>query len=226
MAHATAPPFTPPEGSRLAMTYEEWLAWPEGESRQSEWVAGEVTVSMPPSGLHQEVIAFLFIVLRVYARFFDLGIVRQAPFEVRLADGSSREPDLFFLAKANRERLTPQRLLGPADIAVEVVSPDSVRRDRLEKFAAYALAGIPEYWLLDPRPGRQRQEFFRLTDEGVYEPVAVDDGGRFRSAVLPGFWLRPAWLREDPLPDPLACLAEIAPDLLAAATRGSGRPGR
>lgn len=211
-----------PEEPRLAMTYEEWLAWPDGESKQSEWVDGEVVVFMPPSGLHQDVIAFLFILLRLYARSADLGLVRQAPFEVRLSDRSSREPDIFFVAKEHLERLTPQRLLGPPDLAIEVVSPDSVRRDRLQKFAEYALAGVPEYWLLDPRPDREREEFFRLTDEGIYEPVPPDADGRYRSEVLPGFWLRPAWLRQDPLPDPLACLNEISPDLLASVA--TGRP--
>ena len=49
MAHATVAA-SPAEEPRLAMTYEEWLAWPEGESKQSEWVDGEVVVFMPPSG--------------------------------------------------------------------------------------------------------------------------------------------------------------------------------
>jgi len=214
MAQATATT-SPTEEPRLAMTYEEWLAWPEGESKQSEWIDGEVVVFMPPSGRHQDVIGLLFNLLSWYVHTLGLGLVRLAPFEMRLSTRASREPDLIFLAREHEERLTPQRLIGAADLVVEVISEHSVRRDRLEKFAAYAQAGVPEYWLLDPRPGRQREDFYRLTDEGTYEPVPLDAEGRYHPIVIPGFWFRPAWLRRDPLPNPLACLAEIAPHLLA-----------
>ncbi len=215
---------SPTQEQRLAMTYEEWLAWPEAEGKQSEWVDGEVIVFMPPTGLHQDVLWFLSTVLGIYVHRLGLGVVRFAPFEMRLTERASREPDLVFVAREHEERLTPQRLVGPADLAVEVVSDDSVRRDRLAKFAAYALAGIPEYWLLDPRPGRQREDFFRLSDEGTYEPVPLDADGRYHSLVVPGFWFRPAWLRQDPLPDPLACLAEIAPHRFAETVGGASNP--
>lgn len=201
------------------MTYEEWLAWPDGESKQTEWVDGEVIVFVPPTWFHQDALGFLHILLRLYARFFDLGAVVAAPFEMRLSDRSSREPDLLFVARDHLDRLTVERLIGPADLAVELVSEGSVRRDRLEKFAEYALAGVPEYWLLDPRPGRQRSEFYRLGDEGTYEAVPLDADGRYHAAVLPNFWFRPDWLWQDPPPDPLACLLEIAPQIL------SGAPG-
>jgi Uma2 family endonuclease len=35
---------------------------------------------------------------------------------------------------------------GPADLVVEVVSPDSPTRDRQEMLVDYAEAGVPEYW--------------------------------------------------------------------------------
>jgi Uma2 family endonuclease len=199
---------------RLAMTYEEWLVWSDGESKQSEWVDGEVVVFMPPTILHARVSGFVFLLLSHYVRLRDLGQVLTAPVEMRLSPTVSHEPDLLVI--------TPQRVDGPADLVVEIVSADSVRRDRLEKFAEYALAGVPEYWLLDPRPGHQREDFFRLTDEGIYEPIEPDAGGRVHSRALPGFWLDPAWLRQDPLPDPVACLREIAPDLLAGGPLQAG----
>lgn len=40
---------------------------------------------------------------------------------------------------------------GPADLVVGIVSPDSVGRDRGEKFYEYAQGGVPEYWLIDPQ---------------------------------------------------------------------------
>lgn len=110
--------------------------------------------------------------------------------------------------------------MGPADLAVELISDSSVRRDRLEKFTEYAMAGVPDYWLVDPRRGRQQAFFLRLGDEGVCEATPPDAEGRVHSAVLPGLWLRPEWLWQDPLPSPRACLAKIAPEAPAPAAAG------
>jgi hypothetical protein len=38
-----------------------------------------------------------------------------------------------------------------------------------------------------------------------------------RSKAVDGFWLRPEWLLDDPLPTAMRCLAAIAPDALRAA---------
>jgi Uma2 family endonuclease len=202
------------EEQRLPMSYEEWLAW-AGESTQSEWVDGEAIVFMPPKTVHALISGWLFNLLWLYTDLLDLGQVIQAPFEMRLAH-SAREPDILFIARRNLERLTPERLLGPADLVVELVSDDSVTRDRRDKLAEYAAAGVPEYWLFDPRPRRQTSAFFLLTEEGDYRAAKLDEDGRYHSAVLPGFWLDPAWLWREPLPNPLPLLAAIAPDALRA----------
>jgi hypothetical protein len=48
-------------------------------------------------------------------------------------------------------------------------------------------------------------------------PVEPDAAGRIHSTVLPGFWLDPAWLTQDPLPTQLAVIQQIAPEALRAA---------
>lgn len=205
----------PSEERRIAMSYQDWLNW-EGSDRQSEWVDGEAIVFMPPTIPHADVAGFVYILLFHFARFFDLGRVMQAPVEVRLAPGVSREPDVLFVARRHLDRITHHRIDGAADLVVEVVSDDSVTRDRVKKYEEYAAAGIPEYWLFDPRPRRHEHAFFQLTTEGIYRSVPLDPDGRYRSSVLPGFWLRPDWLWQEPPPDPLHCLREIAPDAIAS----------
>ena len=171
---------------------------------------------MPPNLLHQRLVAFLETLLSWYVRRLDLGEVVQAPFEMRIRPGrSSREPDLLFVSRANAARLTLERLEGPADLVVEIVSAHSAVRDRREKFAEYQEAGVPEYWLLDARPGQRQASFFQLGSDGRYREIAPDVEGRYYSAVLPGFWLDPAWLWQDSLPDP----DELKPLILAAADR-------
>lgn len=209
MAHA--PSIAPPQAEqRIAMTYEEWLAWPDAESKQTEWVDGEAIFFMPPKTVHAMVLGLVYRLVIDYVDLFDLGQVIFAPFEMRL-ERSAREPDLLFVATDHLDRLTPERLLGPADLAVEIVSDDSTTRDRRDKFREYAAAGVPEYWLFDPRPGHHRADFFGLTADRTYEPIPPDADGRVHSRVLPGFWLDPAWLWQEPLPKPASLLALIAP---------------
>ena len=132
---------------------------------------------------------------------------------MRIVPGrSSREPDLLFVARDHRDRIADKRVEGPADLVVELISDDSVTRDRVDKSREYEAAGIPEYWLLDPRPRQQRADFYQLTGAGTYRPVSPDADGRYHSVVVPGFWLRPDWLWQDPLPAVWTCLAEIAPE--------------
>ena len=77
-----------------------------------------------------------------------------------------------------------------------------------------------EYWIIDPRPGKQRADFYVLDDKNHYRPVPIDANGVYTSTVLPNFWLQVEWLCADE-PNPLTALAEIiGPDKLTAALQG------
>jgi len=197
------------------VSYEEWLARPE-DARQSEWVDGEVIEFMPPKTIHQLIVFLLGKLVGLFVEIQGLGTVFVSPYEMRLGQ-SAREPDLLFVATKNLGRLDANRLTGPADLAVEIVSDDSVARDRIVKFAEYEAAGVGEYWIVDARPGLEAVEWFGLGADGHFAPIWPDAEGRLRSVVLPGFWLDPAWLRQDPLPDALPLLLRIAPEALRAA---------
>ncbi len=210
---------TPPEAAerRLKMTYDEFLARAD-EDVHAEWVDGEVTVFVPPSIRHQRLVSLLHYLLGLYTDLRNLGEVLVAPVEMRLEpQGSSRVPDLLFVAKANASRLSAARLDGPADLVVELVSDSSVARDRADKFYEYQEAGIGEYWVIDPRPGKERVDLYALTPEGRYQAILPDAEGRYHSVALPGFWMRAEWLWQDPLPKPLVLLQEIAAETMRAA---------
>lgn len=200
-----------PSGERrIPMTYDEWLAW-ASETRLSEWVDGEAIEFMPATTRHQDVVGFLFALLRFFVDLRQLGYVAPSPIEVRLSNRSSREPDIVFVAAAHAHRIEAKRVVGAPDLVVEVISDDSVRRDRIVKRDEFAAAGVPEYWILDCRPGHEREEFLVLDDAGRYREADRGADGVVRSVAVPGFWLDPAWLRADPLPSVVSCLRAIAP---------------
>jgi Uma2 family endonuclease len=120
---------------------------------------------------------------------------------------TGREPDLLFVAKTNLNRLQPNFLNGAADLVVEIISPESAGRDSQTKFQEYQTAAISEYWLINPLDNLAT--FYQLNDNGQYQAVDLDAEGKYFSRIISGFWLRPAWLWQEPLPDVEDAMLEI-----------------
>ncbi|HLJ81947.1 MAG TPA: Uma2 family endonuclease [Ktedonobacterales bacterium] len=205
---------TPPQ-PELHMSYEEFLDWAD-EDTLAEWVDGKVIMTSPASVRHQLVAKLLQELVTTFANVHTLGLVIPPPFQMKLAT-SGREPDLLFITTEHHDRLKKARLEGPADLVVEVISPESFSRDRGEKYSEYEAGGVPEYWLIDP--DREVAEFYQLDARGRYQLVAADAGDIYRSRVLPSFWLRVGWLWQDPLPEMEQALLEIDGDAYAAFLR-------
>ncbi len=108
--------------------------------------------------------------------------------------GLSTEPDGMFVSAAARRsgRVVvrggrPDRgkglvVEGAPDMVLEVVSPTSVRKDTVEMLDLYWQAGIPEYWLVDPRGDEPRLTLYSHTRAG-YRAVRPSGGWR-KSAVF------------------------------------------
>jgi Uma2 family endonuclease len=192
---------TPPEPP--GMTYDEFLARAD-EDILAEWVKGQVILTSPASKLHQAVADFLLKVVGTFVEAHELGTVISAPFQMKLQSG--RDPDLLFVANEHTDRFRESYLDGPADLVVEIVSPEGIGRDRGEKFYEYAQGGVPEYWLIDPQA--RWAEFYRL-EEDHYRLAFGGREGEYHAGVLPGFLLRVEWLWQTPLPRVLDVLHEL-----------------
>lgn len=190
------------------LTYEEFLAWCD-EDTWAEWVDGEVVMVSPASERHQAIRGFLETLLSIYVQERGLGRVLGAPFQMRLAEPvrSGREPDLLFVARERLVHLKETYLDGPADLVVEIISPESRLRDRGEKFAEYELSGVREYWLLDPE--RREADFYRLDPRGRYRLAEPDREGWYESVAIPGFRLKLEWPWQVPMPKVLEVVREL-----------------
>ena len=202
-------PATPlaPEPPRNKLSFEEFLAWSDGDC-WAEWVDGEVVLMSPASPEHQRLLQFIYKLLDAWVQARRLGEVFVAPIAMKLASRpSGREPDLLFVANASADRLRETYLDGPADLVVEIISPESEERDRVTKFLEYEAGGVPEYWLLDP--ARREAYFYQRSADERYHLQVPGPDGRYQTAALAGFWLRPDWLWQRPLPPVAELLAEI-----------------
>ena len=195
----------PPQGK---ITFDEFLEWAD-EDTHAEWEDGQVIMASPASLEHQDLSSWLTTILRVYVRRRKLGRVVGAPFLVRLqVSQQAHEPDLLFIKNENLGQLQSTYFEGPPDLIVEIISPESISRDRGRKFVEYESEGVPEYWLLDPI--RRQAEFYQLSEGGYYRLALPDDDGNYHSLSITGFWFKVAWLWQEPLPDELSILRQLA----------------
>jgi len=189
------------------LSYEEFLQACD-EDTLAEWVNGEVVMTSPASNRHQSISDFLLIILSLYVEQGAVGRVISAPFQMKTGpDLGGREPDVLFVAEVHLARLKDTYLDGPADLVVEVVSPESRLRDRGEKLAEYELGGVREYWIIDP--DKRQVDLFLLGEDGRYERRKPDAQGIYHSAVVPGFWIDEQWLWADPPPKTLGVLRQL-----------------
>ncbi|WP_287127961.1 Uma2 family endonuclease [Candidatus Cyanaurora vandensis] len=154
--------------TKQQLTFEEYLSYDDGTDTHYEWVHGELYAMTPASWGHESIVAFLFV--QLYLEIQRQGLawqVRQNGVGVRTIQQRVRLPDLCVfeeqLSMAKREAAI---LTTPPLLAVEIVSPESVRRDYRTKRSEYATFEIPEYWIVDPLA--QKVSILQL-EEGFYD---------------------------------------------------------
>lgn len=167
-----------------------------------EWVEGYLIKMSPVHRVHDKLTSYLRQLLDAFFELQRIGVVLSQPFVMRLPafPKRRREPDLIVVLDTNTYTLKDTYMDGPADIVIEVVSEESVERDRGEKFKEYEKGGVPEYWLLDPI--RKESSFYRLNEEGVYVRHSEDAKGNYRTPALPGLVLHVPTLWKEELPGP------------------------
>lgn len=172
-------------------TYEDYLRLPEDGNRY-EVLRGSLYVTPPPIYDHQYVVWQLDQTLGRFVHENKLGVVLIAAFDIRLPARLTDpvEPDVIFFRSGNQPRPGARFFQGVPDLVIEVLSPGTRRNDQTVKFDAYREAGIPEYWIVDPKDrtvvvyglSEDRHRYVELCRGGEGEAV--------RSAVLPGLEVR------------------------------------
>jgi Uma2 family endonuclease len=165
-------------------TYADLADMPD-DGRRYEILGGELLVAPAPSPDHQDILGYLYASFRDFVLRHGLGKVFVSPLDTRLTTYDTVQPDLQFIAR-NRLGIKGSRAIeGAPDLALEVLSPKTRSVDLVRKFAAYATAGVREYWIVDPT---ERTIAVYTLVTGQYERVPETDVTA-RSVVLPGLEL-------------------------------------
>ena len=154
-----------------------------------ELLDGELVRKRAPAPRHQLILASLFYQVATYNRQLPQpGQLLFAPVDVFLDEYSAPQPDLVYVGSDRLDLITKDGIMGPPTMVAEIISPSSIRYDRVTKKELYERFGIPEYWLIDPAGASIEIHTLR---EGRYEllSAASTTEGSLSSAVLPGLVL-------------------------------------
>jgi len=168
-------------------TIDDYLDLDARTNHLIEYSEGRIELVTMPSIEHQTIAGFLYQLLAAYIFKHGLGYIYFAPTKVKLWEGKIREPDILYVSHANYIKRTKQ-WFEAIDLAVEIISPDDPNRDLQEKRREYAQAGIPEYWIIDPR----NQTIMILTlENGQYKNHGTfGNGDTATSPLLTNFTLQ------------------------------------
>jgi Uma2 family endonuclease len=185
-----------PQYESRQYTYQDYQNLPE-TMMHTEILDGKLVQEPAPMLKHQTVLMNLYRLLQSYYATHDpQGMVYVAPVDVTLSDTVVVQPDLFYVSGKRLEILTETRIIGAPDLIVEVTSPSSIKKDRIEKYEIYQRFGIPHYWLVDA-PG-QFIETYSFSDQGIYIRSSAASEGSLTLPAFPGLkldvstlWLSP-----------------------------------
>ena len=189
------------------MTEEEFVDWASKvEFGNYEWVEGKVEVMSLVSIIHNNLMLWFIGLIQAYAEIGRGGQLFADNVQVRLPTMRRRNPDVKFVADDGTAQIMEKHILGVPDLCIEIISEDNPARDYVTKFAEYADAEVPEYWIADPVSG---DKFFAWTlQDGRYVRIPEVDG-KVASVALPGLVIDVEWLRQRPLPEPAECVKQM-----------------
>ncbi|HEY9860969.1 MAG TPA: Uma2 family endonuclease [Candidatus Obscuribacterales bacterium] len=166
------------------LTFEEYLAYDDGTDNHYELVDGRLERMNPPTIAHLLIARFLEQTLQQEIQRLSLPWVALREAGVRTGPRKSRLMDVCVVTQQQARELQNESAIfqTPPLLAIEIVSPESVKRDYRYKRSEYAALEIPEYWIVDPLA---IQISLLVLEEGLYEERVLDETQLITSPTFP-----------------------------------------
>lgn len=134
-------------------TYADYLKFPNDE--RWEIIDGIPYMQSAPTWQHQSISRELMLQFGEYLRNNHCQVFA-APFDLRLPEIEEKDEDVTnvyqpdLLVVCDKSRLKGTGYYGIPSLVIEILSPSTVRNDRLLKFNLYEKVGVKEYWIVEP----------------------------------------------------------------------------
>jgi Uma2 family endonuclease len=126
-----------------------WSQLPDDGNRY-EVIDGVLYMTTAPSFFHQWIASRIIRMLQTQIEDIGVGLVAFAPIGLLMPGCDPVQPDIIVVRNEDRGLIYDRRINGVPALIVEVLSPGNAEKDTAIKRAAYARAGLPEYWIVRP----------------------------------------------------------------------------
>jgi Uma2 family endonuclease len=164
------------------MTYADYLKI--DDNNRYEILEGELKIVPAPTTEHQSISRNIEFLIWDFVKEKGLGVVFDAPIDVRLDDDIVLQPDIVFIKEENRSIIEKKAIKGTPNLVIEIVSPSSTFCDTVEKKEIYRRYGVMEYWLVFP--DEKVIEVFCLEKEEYIEHCRAKKSDVVQSRILTG----------------------------------------
>jgi Uma2 family endonuclease len=167
-----------------SLTFEEYLTYDDGTGFHYELVDGRLELMNPPTIQHFLIADFLDSALKGEIKRLGLPWLCFRETGVRTGRNKSRLTDLCVVTQEQARELMNLSAVfqSPPLLIIEVVSPESVKRDYRYKRSEYAALEVPEYWIVDPL---EATISVLLLEEGLYEQTVLSANQQIISRTFP-----------------------------------------
>lgn len=149
-------------------SFEDYIVYDDDTDHRYELVDGRLETMTPPTFLHILICDLIRDVLKAEIERLQLPLIATRESGIRTGFSKSRIVDVCVLTREQVMSSLQQTGVTntPPVLAIEVVSPESIKRDYRYKRSEYAASGVEEYWIVDPL---EQKVTILVLDEGLYE---------------------------------------------------------
>ena len=175
---------------KRSYTFEEYLTYDDNTDNRYELVNSRLEIMTPLTFLHILICDLIRDTLKAEIERLNMPFLATRENGIRTGISKSRIADVCVL---NREQIMSSLnetgiCNTPPILVVEVVSPESAKRDYRFKRSEYAALGIEEYWIVDPL---EQRVTILVLDEGLYEETVFTAEQELVSAAFSEIRLTP-----------------------------------
>ncbi|SFA90382.1 Endonuclease, Uma2 family (restriction endonuclease fold) [Lentibacillus halodurans] len=136
------------------LTYDDYAAIDDGN--RYELAGGKLELMSPAPLVNHQMISFE-LQKRLSQSCEGDYIILYAPVDLILSTDEVRQPDIVLIHRERKHLMRKRGIEGAPDLVIEILSPSTLKRDKIDKLDIYARYKIPEYWIVEPNTGMLEQ---------------------------------------------------------------------